>query len=238
MPKLSLRARRPLISQSTVRSAVRGFLATAALTGALVGQTALAAGDATVTYTVQPGDTLSQIAARHGVATGDLSAANHLLSLDALQVGQALVVPSSADLARQAVSVRESRKIAPMTRPTAGPVTTYFKEPGALWRLGFHPGVDFGDAMGTPIVAAASGTVVEAGWDAKGGYGQYVTIDHGDGVLTLYAHMSLILASPGERVAPGSMIGEVGSTGFSTGPHLHWEVRVDGQIQDPLTFLG
>ena len=96
----------------------------------------------------------------------------------------------------------------------------------------FHAGLDFGAPYGSPIVAAANGKVVAAGW--AGGYGREVQIAHGGGVITLYGHMSGIVAQPGEMVRQGQVIGYVGSTGLSTGPHLHFEVKVDGQAVNPL----
>jgi murein DD-endopeptidase MepM/ murein hydrolase activator NlpD len=97
-----------------------------------------------------------------------------------------------------------------------------------------HTGIDFGAPMGTPIVASAPGQVASAGWD--GGYGKAVRLNHGGGVLTLYGHMSRLAVSPGQRVAAGQVLGYVGSTGMSTGPHLHYEVHVNGQRVNPATF--
>jgi murein DD-endopeptidase MepM/ murein hydrolase activator NlpD len=96
-----------------------------------------------------------------------------------------------------------------------------------------HSGIDFGAAWGSPIVAAADGQVVSAGW--AGGYGREVKIAHGSGMVTLYGHMSSIAASVGEPVRQGQVIGYVGSSGLSTGPHVHFEVRVNGQAVDPMT---
>lgn len=95
-----------------------------------------------------------------------------------------------------------------------------------------HTGVDIGAPTGQQIVAAADGLVVEAGW--KGGYGNAVVIDHGGGVATLYAHQSRLAVSAGTVVTQGQVIGYIGSTGASTGPHLHLEVRVNGVPQDPM----
>lgn len=101
------------------------------------------------------------------------------------------------------------------------------------WR--FHAGTDIGAASGTPIHAADSGTVTIAG--VGSGYGNYVTISHGGGRSTLYAHMSSIACSAGQQVNQGDVIGYVGSTGWSTGPHLHFEVRVNGATTDPMSYF-
>jgi murein DD-endopeptidase MepM/ murein hydrolase activator NlpD len=116
--------------------------------------------------------------------------------------------------------------------PVLGPVTSPFG-----WRWGrMHEGIDIGASSGTPIRAAASGTVIYAGW--LGGYGNLVVIDHGGGIATAYGHQSSIAAGYGASVAQGQVIGYVGSTGHSTGPHLHFEVRVNGLPQDPLGYLS
>lgn len=99
-----------------------------------------------------------------------------------------------------------------------------------------HPGIDIAAPTGTPIRAGGGGTVILAGW--TGGYGNYTCIDHGGSVSTCYAHQSAIQVSSGQRVAQGQVIGLVGSTGFSTGPHLHFEVRVGGSVTNPLAYLG
>jgi murein DD-endopeptidase MepM/ murein hydrolase activator NlpD len=98
----------------------------------------------------------------------------------------------------------------------------------------FHPGADFPAATGTPVFAARSGTVSSAGWD-PGGYGYLVSIAHGSGVRTMYAHLSAIAVRPGQRVGMGTLIGRVGSTGYSTGPHLHFELQLHGASLDPAT---
>jgi murein DD-endopeptidase MepM/ murein hydrolase activator NlpD len=97
----------------------------------------------------------------------------------------------------------------------------------------FHKGVDLRAAFGTPIRASADGRVAAAGWN--GGYGREVRLDHGQGLQTLYAHMSRLAALPGQRVHAGEIIGFVGSSGLSTGPHLHYEVLKDGRPVNPLT---
>lgn len=98
-----------------------------------------------------------------------------------------------------------------------------------------HTGVDLGADSGTPIRAAASGTVVSAGW--MDGYGNATVIDHGGGLATLYGHQSALLVSAGQKVGQGETIGRVGCTGSCTGPHLHFEVRVNGSPVDPMPYI-
>ena len=101
---------------------------------------------------------------------------------------------------------------------------------------GFHPGIDFGARLGTQIHAAGDGTVVFAGEES--GYGNYTCINHGHDVATCYGHQSALLVKAGDTVLRGQLIGLVGSTGYSTGPHLHFEVRVSGTPVDPLPWLA
>lgn len=121
--------------------------------------------------------------------------------------------------------------------PVQAPLTSPFG-----WRIHpilgterFHSGVDFGADFGTLISAAEAGTVIFAGW--SGGYGQTVILDHGGGMTTLYAHAQRLLVREGQFVQQGQPIAEVGSTGLSTGPHLHFEVRLNGEPTDPLAYL-
>jgi murein DD-endopeptidase MepM/ murein hydrolase activator NlpD len=122
-----------------------------------------------------------------------------------------------------------------MRLPVAGRVTSGFGErfhPILGYRR-FHAGLDLAATYGSPIAAAADGRVVSAGW--HGGYGQLVAVIHGGGIETLYGHMSRIAARPGELVRQGQVIGYVGSTGLSTGPHLHYEVLKNGRPVNPLS---
>ena len=115
--------------------------------------------------------------------------------------------------------------------PVSGPITSPF---GMRWGS-LHPGIDIGASTGTPIHAAAAGQVLLAGYD--GGYGNLVVLDNGGGLSTAYAHQSQIAVSVGQQVTQGQVIGYVGSTGFSTGPHLHFEVRINGAPVDPMGYL-
>jgi murein DD-endopeptidase MepM/ murein hydrolase activator NlpD len=100
---------------------------------------------------------------------------------------------------------------------------------------GFHPGIDISDPTGTPIHAAGPGQVIYAGWD--GDYGNFVLIDHGGGIVTGYGHQSQIAVGQGEMVSQGQVIGYVGSTGNATGPHVHFEVRVNGSPENPRAYI-
>jgi murein DD-endopeptidase MepM/ murein hydrolase activator NlpD len=115
--------------------------------------------------------------------------------------------------------------------PVAGTLTSNY---GPRWGR-MHQGIDVAAPIGRPIAAAAAGTVTVAGWE--NGYGQTVVIDHGNGITTVYAHQAAIGVSVGQSVAQGAIIGVVGNTGNSTGPHLHFEVRINGAATDPLPFL-
>jgi murein DD-endopeptidase MepM/ murein hydrolase activator NlpD len=100
----------------------------------------------------------------------------------------------------------------------------------------FHPGIDLAAPYGTPVYATADGTVLRAGWNS-GGYGNLVEINHGRGIVTRYGHLSKVLVSPGDRITRGQQIGRVGSTGRSTGNHLHYEVRIDDNAVNPIPFM-
>lgn len=115
--------------------------------------------------------------------------------------------------------------------PVSGPITSGF---GPRWGR-MHEGIDIAGSSGTPIGAAATGTVISAGW--SGGYGQLVVLDHGGGLSTAYAHLSSIAVTTGQTVPQGSSVGGMGTTGNSTGVHLHFEVRVNGAATNPLGYL-
>lgn len=105
-----------------------------------------------------------------------------------------------------------------------------------LGRPAFHAGIDFRASVGTPVRAGGAGTVLKAGW--SGGYGRMVEIDHGNGLTTRYAHLSGLKVAEGETVAAGAIVGLAGSSGRSTGPHLHYEVRRNGKAANPVRFIS
>lgn len=137
---------------------------------------------------------------------------------------------------RVAVLPERFPSFGPFLRPVRGRITSRFdyRRHPILGGRRFHTGVDIAAPGGTPIRAAREGVVIFAGW--LGGYGKCVIIDHGDGYTTLYGHCSSICVSRGQHVSRGQVVGRVGSTGLSTGPHLHFEVRYRGRPVNPLRF--
>lgn len=182
-------------------------------------------------YNVVSGDTLSGIADMFGISSTAIASANALSNPNSLRDGQQLAIPARAE-----PSGRGGQRFS-FVWPAAGNITGVFHEQGNLWVKGYHEGLDIGAGWGSVIRAAEDGVVVEAdtGWNS--GYGTYVKIDHGAGLVTLYGHMSQLAAKPGQEIRRGQLIGYVGSTGASTGPHVHFEVRVDGAKVDPELYL-
>jgi murein DD-endopeptidase MepM/ murein hydrolase activator NlpD len=125
-----------------------------------------------------------------------------------------------------------------MIWPDEGPIASGFgpRDIGAGYE--FHPGIDIAVPEGTPIHAALSGTVVFTEPEASsGGYGNYTCIDHGGGLSTCYAHQTSFAVSAGQSVSQGEVIGYTGCTGYCLGPHLHFEVRIFGEVTDPMGYL-
>lgn len=173
--------------------------------------------------------------------------------INKLKTNRAYYERSEAELARQSASLeamlahRSTTASSGITvktgfiRPVGGPITSpfgYRTHPIFHSRI-YHSGIDIGAGYGTPIKASNSGKVIMAGW--YGGYGKVVIIDHGvvrgQPITTLYGHMSTINVSQGQKVHQGQIVGKVGTTGYSTGPHLHFEVRIKGQPRNPLNYI-
>jgi murein DD-endopeptidase MepM/ murein hydrolase activator NlpD len=145
-----------------------------------------------------------------------------------IQAAQAAAAASSS---APAGSSGSGVSAAGLVWPVSGPVTS-----GYGWRWGrMHEGIDIAVGTGTPVVAAAAGTVIQAGW--LGGYGNLVVVDHGNGLATAYAHNSSLAVGVGQAVGQGQVLAYSGSTGNSSGPHVHFEVRVNGAAVDPLGYL-
>jgi LysM repeat protein len=179
-----------------------------------------------VRHIVKSGDTIQSIAKKYGGDVDDILAYNQLASASDIAVGDTVVIPDgtiAAPTQPKAVAAQSS------SGSSVSGATGYTHPlPGARRTQGIHGfnGVDLAAPAGTPILAAASGEVIVArasGWN--GGYGLYVVIKHPRGTQTLYAHMSRLAVTTGEQVTQGQVIGYVGSTGRSTGDHLHFEVR-------------
>ena len=135
-----------------------------------------------------------------------------------------------------AVPVRASARIGEhppvsFAEPARGTFESGF---GMRWGV-LHPGIDIAKDVGTPVVASAPGVVVRREWHPA--YGNAVRIDHGSGLMTLYAHLSVVSVVEGQPVKRGQLVGEMGATGNATGPHLHFEVRVHGIPTDPMPYL-
>ena len=173
--------------------------------------------------------------------------------INKLKTNRAYYERSESELARQSASLeamlahRSTTASSGITvktgfiRPVGGPITSpfgYRTHPIFHSRI-YHSGIDIGAGYGTPIKASNSGKVIMAGW--YGGYGKVVIIDHGvvrgQPITTLYGHMSTINVSQGQKVHQGQIVGKVGTTGYSTGPHLHFEVRIKGQPRNPLNYI-
>jgi murein DD-endopeptidase MepM/ murein hydrolase activator NlpD len=152
--------------------------------------------------------------------------------IDALQAASDRIAAQiRAAQARSSSGPTSTPSSAGLIWPVSGPITSPFG-----WRWGrMHQGIDIGVSYGTPIHAAAAGTVIYCGWEE--GYGNFVVIDHGGDLATAYGHQSAIAVTCGEQVAQGQVIGYVGCTGHCTGPHLHFEVRINGNPVDPMGYL-
>lgn len=205
-----------------------------------------------VLHKVRKGDTLCSIARTYGlIEKGEDCGSGAQPIVDypfntftnddfGLQVGQFLVIPDGVMPAPDNAPVTTiARRMTPnagavsatgqFSWPASGRITQFFSS--------FHKAWDIANHGGGPIVAADSGRIIVAGWKDNSGYGNRVIIDHGNGYVTLYAHMAVVAVQEGQTVRRGDVIGQMGSTGRSTGVHLHFEVRQGGVNQNPASYL-
>lgn len=185
-------------------------------------------------HTICAGETLWDIAIRYGTSVQELQAINSGKDPRNLRIGDTLNLPESRRRIATIPVVQPSRGLIPgrLIWPLVGTITSKFG-----WRSsGFHHGVDIAGKIGDPIRAAASGEVTFTGYRPV--YGRMVMVSQDDGGETLYAHVSEVHVSVGERVSSGQVIARVGNTGRSTGPHLHLEVKYGGKNYDPLKLLS
>jgi len=189
-----------------------------------------------VLHTVRQGESLWEIAKDYKVDVDKIVQANDLVDPGHLQPKQELVIPGAKprlvagqDRARPIVANGRLQKA--FEWPVQGRISSRF---GPRWGR-MHEGLDIAVNTGTPVKAAAAGKVSFAGWN--GAYGYLVKIDHGNGVETRYAHNSRLLVKAGDRVTAGQVVARSGNTGRSTGPHVHFEIRLNGRAYNPLDYL-
>ncbi len=186
---------------------------------------------------VAQGQSIWEIAQEHGVSVEALVRANRLQNSDVIWAGQRLTIPPQTAAPQRLVALAwqaSHRLRAGLLWPARGLITSGFgmRRHPVFGTRRMHTGVDIGAPWGSPVLAADSGIVIFVGW--LGGYGRTIRITHGASTTTLYGHLSAILVRAGQVVQRGDVIGRVGNTGYSTGPHLLFEVRMDGAPVNPL----
>lgn len=198
-----------------------------------------------ITHKTASGDNLGKLADKYGIDKDKIALANKIKADDVLKIGQKIIIPEGKKITYTAYApktytgfeaIKDIVK-APSAKPVAGNkmnwptvgsrITQYFS-----WR---HYAIDIADKIGTPLYAADAGTVELAGWGK--GYGNQIVIDHGGGKKTRYAHLSKFNVEKGDVVTKGQTIGGMGSTGWSTGSHLHFEIIINGKKYNPLDYI-
>lgn len=214
-------------------------------------------------YTIQQGDTLSGIVAAESKKQGNnlsrqelysmvnqVAELNHLASPDRILAGQKIDLTSISDAGTGPVAGSVSEPMIASPKLPDLPTTTMFQAPvsgkiTSLFGMRNHPilgealhhdGIDISQPAGTPVKPLTAGTVTFSG--KNGGYGLLVEIDHGNGLTSRYAHLSKLLVHKGQQISPEQIIGQVGQTGLTTGPHLHLEIQRQNNPIDPLTVLN
>jgi murein DD-endopeptidase MepM/ murein hydrolase activator NlpD len=212
-----------------------------------------------IKHTVSSGESILSISQKYKVSISDLISSNPDKDLINVKRGDKIAIPVTTDIVNTTSrpsgiyskiprNLLASRSISGSNRtayfnslndsskmmwpvPSSSTVSSPY---GPRWG-GFHPGIDITAPHGTPIIATKDGVVINSGW--SGGYGKCIIIDHGNGISTRYAHASVLLVSPGQPIKAGQVIAKMGSTGWSTGSHLHYEVLVNGRHHNPHSFF-
>jgi len=210
------------------------------------GQSLVILPDSGINHEVASGDTVLAIAKKYQTDAKEIVEINKLADASDIQIGDLLFIPNgvrptavvSSYVPKTApVSVYSNKEVASAENTNTGtkllwPLTSHRITQYYHWG---HSGLDVGDKIGNPIYAAEAGKVERSGW--SNGYGYNVVINHGNGIKTVYGHASELLVKAGDTVARGQTIALIGSTGWSTGPHLHFEVRVNEVRQNPLNYI-
>jgi len=198
-----------------------------------------------ISHEVKRGDTLAKIAKTYDGDAARIVEFNKLADASDIEIGQKIIIPGG----KKPVPVYHAPPTRSLLTDIAAPLPSIFVPAGQLyvwpttvrrisqyfgWR---HTGVDISGPIGTPLIASRAGRVVSAKCGWNGGYGCHVILDHGDGVRTMYAHASRVYVDVGETVEQGQAIAGMGSTGRSTGSHIHFEIRVNGVRVNPLKFV-
>ncbi|MGI5911334.1 MAG: peptidoglycan DD-metalloendopeptidase family protein [Syntrophomonadaceae bacterium] len=184
-------------------------------------------------HIIKQGETFWDIARHYNIKLDELEKLNPDKKAHNLKIGEKINLPRGVNGPVVAANtIQPSRSVfSRFSWPIKGSITSSFGSRSS----GFHHGLDIAGNLGDAVRASAGGVISYIGYKAV--YGNTVIIDHSNDMQTLYAHLNSILVSPGDRVAGGTLIGTVGNTGRSTGPHLHFEVRRDNKAYDPLTYL-
>ena len=197
-----------------------------------------------ISYAVQKGDTLQSIARKYDIAESEISSFNKLASSGYLKQGQKLIIPggskkyaSPSTTSYSGLAALKQLIVPPSARAVKGNKMNWPTEGHRLTQYynWSHHAVDIANKIGTPIYAADAGTVEAAGWGT--GYGNQIVINHGGGKKTRYGHASKLFVKVGDTVAKGETVAAMGSTGWSTGPHLHFEVIINNVKYNPLDFI-
>ena len=191
-------------------------------------------------HVLGPGQGLSDIARAYGVSLKSILQANPAAADPQLKMGQVLYLPGAAYLAKSDVhwiALKALTDERGFLKPTTGRFADGFgpRINPISGKKEFHPGLDLAPGWRARVVAAQSGEVIFAG--LRNGYGRLIILDHGNGLTTRYGHLDEILVKLHQQVLKGDLIGRVGMTGMATGPHLHFEVRLNDQPQNPLLYL-